>query len=86
MKNSRVVEKSLKALFLYKKQESEKIRSIIYLANALGVPDNLISGIRDLNPEYVKLCYPDISGCEPADLYDNTIAGRHLKTARDVLS
>ena len=45
----------------------------------------MLSGIRDLNPEYLSTRYPDMAAGVPADLYDESIAARHLKTAGEVV-
>ena len=78
-------EKSLKALHMLKFNQGEKGHSIIYLANKLKVPQEMLSGIRDLNPEYLVSRYPDIAEGVPADIYDEKIAKRHFKVAKGVL-
>ena len=45
----------------------------------------MLSGIRDLNPEYLSTRYPDMAVGVPAELYDESIAARHLKTAEQVI-
>jgi len=45
----------------------------------------MLSGIRDLNPEYLSTRYPDMAVGVPAELYDDQIADRHLKTAEEVV-
>lgn len=79
------VEKSLKALCLIILKESIAGHSIIYLAQKLKVPQELLSGIRDLNPEYLTTRYPDIAAGVPDELYDETIAKKHYATAEKVL-
>jgi HEPN domain-containing protein len=79
------VEKSLKALCLLKVKEIPKSHSIIYLAQKVKIPKDLLSGIRDLNPEYLITRYPDMAAGIPAEMYDNDIAGRHYKTAQGVI-
>jgi len=83
--SQQAAEKALKALCLFKLKEYPKGRSIIYLAQQLEVPESMMSGIRDLNPEYLITRYPDMAAGVPAELYDDSIAGRHFKTAQDVL-
>ena len=46
----------------------------------------MLSGIRDLNLEYLVSRYPDIAGGVPADIYDEEMIKRHFKVARDVLA
>ena len=79
------VEKALKSLCLLTIREVPKGHSIIYLAQKLKVPKEMLSGIRDLNPEYLTTRYPDIVEGVPAELYDEDIAGRHYATAEKVL-
>ncbi|MBS3099138.1 HEPN domain-containing protein [Candidatus Pacearchaeota archaeon] len=79
------VEKSLKALYMLKFNQGEKGHSIIHLASKLSVPQEMLSRVRDLNPEYLVSRYPDIAGGVPADNYDEEIAMRHFKVAKEVL-
>lgn len=83
--SQQAVEKALKALCLFKLREFPKGHSIIYLAQKVNVPESMRSGIRDLNPEYLSTRYPDMAAGVPAELYDENIAARHLKTAEQVL-
>jgi HEPN domain-containing protein len=83
--SQQAAEKALKALSLLKLREYPKGHSIIYLAQRLEVPESMTSGIRDLNPEYLSTRYPDMAVGVPAELYDDKIAGRHFKTAQEVL-
>ncbi len=80
------VEKALKALHILIFSKGEKGHSIIYLAQKLKVPQEMLTGIRDLNPEYLVSRYPDIAGGVPADIYDETITSRYLKTTEEVLA
>ena len=83
--SQQAVEKALKALCLYKLREFPKGHSIIHLARKVDAPEHMLSGIRDLNPEYLSTRYPDMAAGVPAELYDENIAARHLKTAEQVL-
>ena len=83
--SQQTAEKALKALCLFKLKTYPKGYSIIFLAQEVGVPDDMTSGIRDLNPEYMSTRYPDIAVGVPAELYDDKIAARHFKTAQEVL-
>ena len=78
-------EKALKVLCLIKLKEIPKGHSIIYLAQLVKAPQELLSGIRDLNPEYLVTRYPDMAEGVPAELYDKEIAIKHQKTAERVL-
>ncbi|MEX2683293.1 MAG: HEPN domain-containing protein [Candidatus Sigynarchaeota archaeon] len=79
-------EKAMKGLYLLIKNESAKSHSLIYLANELGIPQELMTGIRELNPEYMISRYPDIANGIPAENYDEKIGERYLTTARGVIS
>ncbi len=45
----------------------------------------MLSGIRDLNPEYLITRYPDMANEMPAEIYDKEIATKHMKTAEEVM-
>ena len=79
-------EKAMKGLYLLVNNESAKSHSLVFLANELGVPRELMSGIRELNPEYLISRYPDIANGIPADNYDEEIGNRYLTTAKKVIS
>lgn len=83
--SQQAAEKALKALSLFKLREYPKGHSIIYLARRLDVPASMMTGIRDLNPEYLSTRYPDMAAGVPAELYDDEIAARHFTTAHEVL-
>ncbi len=83
--SQQAAEKALKALCIFKLKEFPKGHSIIYLAQKLKTPKEMLSGIRDLNPEYLSTRYPDMAVGVPAELYDEQIANRHLKTAERVV-
>lgn len=83
--SQQAVEKALKAVCLLKLKEIPKGHSIIYLALQTGVPKEMLSGIRDLNPEYLITRYPDMASGIPAEMYDEEIACKHKKTAEKVL-
>lgn len=83
--SQQAAEKALESLSMLKLKEYPKGHSIIYLAQRLEVPVSMLSGIRDLNPEYLSTRYPDMTAGVPAELYDDTIAERHFKTAQEVL-
>lgn len=79
------IEKAFKALCLLKLKEIPKSHSIIYFAQKLKVPEKLLSGIRDLNPEYLITRYPDMAEGIPSEVYDIKIATRHQGTVKEVL-
>lgn len=79
------VEKALKALCLLRFREIPQGHSILYLSQKVNLPKELLSGIRELNPEYLTTRYPDMVEGVPADLYDEEIAEKHYSTAKKVL-
>jgi HEPN domain-containing protein len=79
-------EKALKSLCLVRLKEIPKGHSIIYLAQKLKVPIGMLSGIRDLNPEYLVTRYPDMAAGIPAELYDEPISKRHMNVAKEVFA
>ena len=83
--SQQAVEKAMKALCLHKLKAYPKGHSIIFLAQQLDVPESMMSGIRDLNPEYLSTRYPDMAAGIPAELYDDKIAQRHFQTAQEVV-
>jgi len=83
--SQQAVEKALKALYLLRLKEAPKGHSIIYFAQKLKLPREMLSSIRDLNPEYLITRYPDMAAGVPAELYDKEIASKHERTARRVL-
>jgi HEPN domain-containing protein len=79
------VENALKSLHLVRFKETEKSHSIVYLAQKVEVPKEIMSGIRDLNPQYIVSRYPDVASGVPAENYDEEIAQRLLSTATKVI-
>ena len=79
------IEKAFKGLCLLKLKDIPKSHSIIYFAQKLEVPKELLSGIRDLNPEYLITRYPDMAEGIPSEVYDIKIAKRHQETVEEVL-
>ena len=76
-------EKALKSVCLLKLQEIPKGHSIIHFAHLLRVPKEMMSGIRDLNPEYLITRYPDMAAGVPAELYDEKIAAKSNRADPD---
>ena len=83
--SQQATEKALKSLSLFKHREIPRGHSIIFLAKNLDVPEQFMSGLRDLNPEYLITRYPDMAEGVPAELYDRKIATRHFQTAQEVV-
>ena len=79
------VEKSLKTVYMIHNKKGKPGHSVIYLAEELNVPKNLLVGIKNLGPEYLISRYPDIAGVAPVDLYTEDKVADYLKTAEEVL-
>ena len=47
--------------------------SIIYLADELKVPEELLSGIRKISPEYLISRYPDVANVAPEHLRSESL-------------
>ncbi|MFW6026464.1 MAG: HEPN domain-containing protein [Candidatus Woesearchaeota archaeon] len=80
------IEKALKAYFIIKKEEfPDKTHSLIYLGKDLELPQNLLSKLREINPDFVYTRYPDAEGVAPYDAYDERIAKERLEIGEEIL-
>jgi HEPN domain-containing protein len=79
-------EKGLKALFIESMREMPtKTHNILALGKALNAPDDIMTSIRDLSPEYITSRYPDAAYGVPAELYNEELAKKHLGQAEEIL-
>lgn len=70
-------EKGLKALHIeIRKASSGPGHSLVFLGRELGAPKELLTFLRELNPEYIVSRYPDAANGLPHENYDETIATR----------
>jgi len=83
--SQQAVEKALKALYIRKFKKLLKVHDIVFLAEKLKLPDNLIEACDKLNPVYVESRYPDVSGILPIYSYKKEDAIEDLKIAKKVL-
>ncbi|MDI6701480.1 MAG: HEPN domain-containing protein [Methanothermobacter wolfeii] len=84
--SQQAAEKSLKALYIHKKRASPgSTHSLIFLANELNVPEEFMSGLRKLNPDFIITRYPDAAQGLPYELYDREIAEERLEIAGRVM-
>jgi len=77
-------EKALKALFIYKFKKGTLLHNLIGLAKELGVPQEILSSTKRLNPHYVQTRYPDVANAIPKDAYDREIAQELIEEAKKV--
>lgn len=79
-------EKALKAYLIVDQGELLRGHSLLELARLAKVPKTMMTGIRDLAPEYLITRYPDMTAGIPADNYDKSITKRHNVTAHEVMA
>ncbi|MBI4868894.1 MAG: HEPN domain-containing protein [Candidatus Wallbacteria bacterium] len=80
------VEKALKALYIEKKLASPGPgHSLVYLGREVGVSKQLMTFLRELNPEYIVTRYPDAANGLPHENYDDAIAGSLIEGSEEVL-
>ena len=77
-------EKALKALFIHKFKKGTQLHNLIGLAKELGVPQEILSSTKRLNPHYVQTRYPDVANAIPKDAYDDEIAQELIEEAKKV--
>ncbi|UCE13410.1 MAG: HEPN domain-containing protein [Candidatus Heimdallarchaeota archaeon] len=62
------VEKGLKALYIHlKKHYFDPTQSLIYLGKEVEIPEQFLSFLRTLNPEFITTRYPDAAFGVPLD-------------------
>lgn len=80
-------EKALKALFIETMREMPtKTHNLIALGKALEAPEEIMTAVRDLGPEYITSRYPDAAYGVPAELYDEKLARAHLIQAEEIVA
>ncbi|MBI5553779.1 MAG: HEPN domain-containing protein [Candidatus Diapherotrites archaeon] len=77
-------EKALKAVYILKQRKSTPVHNLVAIARELGVPEEILSACRKLNPHYIQTRYPDAANAIPKDAYDEEIAEELLENAREV--
>lgn len=58
-----------------------KTHNLVELGRSLGVPEEVLSDLRLLNPEYATSRYPDAANGVPAENYDERRAAMLLQAA-----
>jgi HEPN domain-containing protein len=84
--SQQAVEKALKAYYIKKFKELKKTHDIVYLANELSLPHDLVDYCKQLNPIYSQSRYPDACGELPSDVFTEEEAQEFIKKAEEVLS
>ncbi|MCL6498768.1 MAG: HEPN domain-containing protein [Firmicutes bacterium] len=78
-------EKWLKgAIIELQRQLPPKTHNLVELGMTLGVPEDVMSDLRLLNPEYATSRYPDAANGVPAENYDLRKARQLLEAAERV--
>ncbi|MEK6937675.1 MAG: HEPN domain-containing protein [Nanoarchaeota archaeon] len=83
--SQQATEKALKAVILYLTKEKVVGHSLFYLGKQAKVPDEFLSELKKLSPQYFLSRYPDASEEIPYELYDHKIAQSFLEIAKKVL-
>jgi HEPN domain-containing protein len=79
-------EKSLKALFIETRGAvPPKTHNLLRLGRELDAPQNVLSALREINPDFVTTRYPDAANGKPSEMFDEKIAGGHLSKAEEVI-
>lgn len=80
-----IAEASLKALWI---RESDglppRTHDLVDMARNLDAPANVVTAARVLNPLYSATRYPDLANGNPAENYDQVVAGDALARAEEV--
>ena len=79
-------EKGLKALFIREKNDfPDKTHSLVYLGKELNLPNDLMSNLRKINPDFIYTRYPDLDGVPPYLAYDEAVAKERLSQGEEIL-
>ena len=77
------IEKCLKGLYIVRKRSTPpKTHNLLELSLKLNIPEEFLSVVRELTPEFIITRYPDAIGGIPADLYDKEKSQRILEITR----
>ena len=78
------IEKCLKGLYIvWKRSTPPKTHNLLELSLKLNIPEEFLSVVRELTPEFIITRYPDAIGGIPADLYDKEKSHRILEITRE---
>lgn len=79
------VEKGLKAVILKRTKDKSFGHSLVQLGKQAKVPDEFVSKLKLLSPQYFLSRYPDASEDVPFELYDWKITKNFLEISKGVL-
>jgi len=79
------VEKALKALMIKKNKEFVKTHDLVYLAEKVGLPKELIGSCDKLSLVFIETKYGTIAGGIPSEIFSKRDSEKHLKYADEVL-
>jgi HEPN domain-containing protein len=80
------IEKILKSYYIFKKEEfPDKTHSLVYLGIELNLPENLLTKLRKINPDFIYTRYPDLDGVAPYEAYDENIAKERLEMGEEII-
>jgi HEPN domain-containing protein len=83
--SQQAVEKSLKALWIFKKKELVKTHGLLSLAKKLNIPEKFIPKLACLEPIFRESRYPDTTENIPAEEYEEQDCVEFLNTAEEIL-
>ena len=78
------IEKGLKAVILFKTKEKSFGHSLVQLGKIAKVPQEFITKLKKLSPQYFLARYPDASEDVPFELYDEKITKEFLDISKEV--
>jgi HEPN domain-containing protein len=84
--SQQAAEKSLKALYIYQKNELPKTHNLVELTRELNAPAEIQDAARELTPDYLTTRYVNAANGIPADMYTESSAQMHLEYAKSILS
>lgn len=79
------VEILLKAAWLFRgRDEPPRSHDVVLLSTHLDAPEAVLNACRRLRPHYLASRYPDAANGDPAENYDEIIAGELVALAGEV--
>jgi HEPN domain-containing protein len=78
--SQQAVEKALKALQIERSDRFDRTHDLVYLADKLGAPDDIVKLCEIITPFYTATRYPDVE-----TRYDSRKAKSLLKASREVV-
>ena len=80
------VEKALKSLYIHILRSSPgHTHSLIFLGKSVNIPEDYLTLLKKISPDFILTRYPDASYETPHELYDKDIANERLIIAEKVM-